>query len=455
MLFTLFSFLIAIAILVAVHELGHCLTALALRVKVLRFSIGFGPRLVAWRSSRLGTEFVVSLLPLGGYVKFLDERDGEVSEADRPSAFNVQSLKVRAAIVAGGPVANLLLAIVLFASVNWLGTTHPSPVLSVPVAGSVAERAGIQGGEWVVAVASGGQEPQSIQSFEDFRWHLMRAALARQDLTLDLLDSSGGNARQITLPLETLDAREADLALFRKIGILAPASSARLGVLTPGDVAQQSGLMADDEVLQVDGMAIHDAAQLREMIRNAVGPHGERQLQIWKVKRSGSEFILQVSPRIELSAERNVGRIGAYIGSPPATVVVRYGFWDGLQRAVVRTWDVSILSLQMMGKILVGEASIKNLSGPITIADYAGQSASLGAVPFVIFLALISVSLGVLNLLPLPMLDGGHLMYYLWELVTGKPVSESWMGQLQKVGLVILLMMMSVAVFNDVTRLLG
>ena len=455
MFFTIASFLVAIAILVAVHEFGHFATAVALRVKVLRFSIGFGPRLVTWQSKRLGTEFAISLLPLGGYVKFLDERDGVVEAADRSFAFNVQPLKVRAAIVAGGPVANFLLAIVLYASVNWVGTLQPSALLSTPLTRSVAERAGIRGGDLVVAGRMEGQEPSAVQSFEDFRWLLMRSAIDHQDLLLDIADSDGGNTRQVVLPLAALEARDADATLFRKIGILAPLSAPRLGALSPGGAAEEAGLKAGDLVVQIDGGSIVDAAQLREIIRNAVGAAGSRTTQSWRIDRSGVMLTLPVSPRIEAVQGVNIGRVGAYIGAPPAAVITRYGFLDGLTRAVTRTWEVSVLSLQMIGKILVGEASLKNLSGPITIADYAGQSASLGAVPFVVFLALISVSLGVLNLLPLPVLDGGHLMYYLWEALTGKPVSESWMEQLQKVGLVVLLMMMSVAVFNDVTRLLG
>ena len=455
MIFTIASFLIAIAILVAVHEFGHFATAVAFRVKVLRFSIGFGPRLVTWHSKRLGTEFAISLLPLGGYVKFLDERDGQVASSDRPFAFNVQPLKVRAAIVAGGPVANFLLAIVLYACVNWIGTLQPGPLLSTPFAGSVAEKAGIRGGDLVVAGGPDGQDLAAIQSFDDLRWLLMRSAIDHQDLTLDVTDSQGGNQRQITLPLAGLEAREADAALFRRIGILAPLAAARIGALAAGGAAEEAGLMPDDLVLQVDGTAIVDAAQLREIIRNAVGPKDVLVTQNWRIERSGATVSLPVTPRLEFVQGSSVARVGAYIGAPPETVMVRYGGIDGLARAVTRTWEVSILSLQMIGKIVVGEASLKNLSGPITIADYAGQSASLGAVPFVVFLALISVSLGVLNLLPLPVLDGGHLMYYLWEALTGKPVSESWMEQLQKVGLVVLLLMMSVAVFNDVTRLWG
>jgi regulator of sigma E protease len=455
MFFTLVSFLIAIAILVAVHEFGHFATAIALRVKVLRFSIGFGPRLFSWHSKRLGTEFAISLLPLGGYVKFLDERDGPVEAVDQSFAFNVQPLKVRAAIVAGGPLANFLLAIALYACVNWVGSMQPIPLLGTPLSGSVADRAGIRGGDLVVAVNTEGQDAIEIQSFEDFRWHLIRSAIDHQDLIVSVVDINGGNPRQFTLPLAALEARDADAALFRKIGVLAPLSVARLGALAAGGSAEQAGLKTGDLVLQVDENRIADASQLREIIRGAVGASGTRVTQYWRIDRSGAMLTLPVLPKLEAVQGATVGRVGAYIGAPHAVAMVRYGLFEGLSRALSRTWEVSVLSLQMIGKILVGDASIKNLSGPITIADYAGQSASLGAVPFIVFLALISVSLGVLNLLPLPVLDGGHLMYYLWESLTGKPVSESWMEQLQKVGLVVLLMMMSVAVFNDVTRLLG
>jgi regulator of sigma E protease len=455
MLQTLISFLIAIAVLVAVHEFGHFATAVALRVKVLRFSIGFGPRLFTWQSSRLGTEFAISLLPLGGYVKFLDERDGLVLAGDRPFAFNTQSLKVRAAIVSGGPMANFLLAILLYSCVNWVGVEQASPILSTPVAGSVAERSGIRGGERIVAGSVEGQDATEVRSFEDFRWLLMQSAMDHRDLVLDVELGPGGTPRQVVLPLAALEAHDADANLFRKIGILAPLSVARMGALAAGGAAQQAGLQPGDLVLQVDGVSIVDAAQLREIIRNAVGPMEQQKVQSWLIDRDGAALTLQVSPRIESVQGGSIGRIGAYVGAPPSKALVRYGLLDGFQRAVLRTWEVSVLSLQMIGKILIGEASLKNLSGPITIADYAGQSASLGAVPFVVFLALISVSLGVLNLLPLPVLDGGHLMYYLWESLTGKPVSEAWMEQLQRVGLVVLMMMMSVAVFNDVTRLLG
>jgi regulator of sigma E protease len=242
--------------------------------------------------------------------------------------------------------------------------------------------------------------------------------------------------------------------MFRSIGVLGPFSKARLGELVSDGAANQAGLRPGDNVLQVDQVPVVDAGQLRELIK-AAGQSGVAPQQTWRVERAGEVLTFAVSPRIERVGDVTVGRIGAFVGTAPALVTVRYDFLDSFERALLRTWEVSALSLRMMGQMLVGDASLKNLSGPLTIADYAGKSASMGLTQFLVFLALISISLGVLNLLPFPVLDGGHLMYYLWESLTGKPVSESWMDGFQKAGLVVLLLMMSVALFNDVTRLLG
>ncbi|MFZ3129028.1 MAG: RIP metalloprotease RseP, partial [Rhodoferax sp.] len=248
--------------------------------------------------------------------------------------------------------------------------------------------------------------------------------------------------------------RNADTRLFRQIGVLGPLSRARLGALSLDGAAQLAGLAPEDVVLQVDGTAIVDAEQLREVIRTS-GATGTAVQQRWLVERGASRLVLAVTPKVEKTGDGFVGRIGAFVGAPPMFITVRYGPLEGLARALNRTGEVSMLTLRMMGQIAMGEASLKNLSGPITIADYAGKSAAMGLTQFLVFLALISISLGVLNLLPVPVLDGGHLMYYLWESLTGQPVSQLWMDRLQRAGLVILLMMMSIAVFNDVTRVLG
>jgi regulator of sigma E protease len=452
---TLVAFIVAIAILVAVHEAGHYAMAVACGVKVLRFSVGFGPRVWGWKSTHSGTEFVISLLPLGGYVKMLDEREAKVPADEKHRAFNTQLLRSRALIVAAGPVANLLLAVVLYAGVHWAGLAQPLPIVAPPVAASVAAQSGFSGGERILRVGFDVTGADStVLSFDDFRWWLTKAALAHRNLHVDFTRQGSTNVETVVLELDGIDTRHADAQLFRSIGFLAPQSLALLGNISPDGAAMQAGLQPGDVVLRVDQTTIVDAGQLRELIRIS-GKDQVVRTQKWLLERDGVQRIVEVTPKVVTEGDVTIGRVGAVIGAPPQSTIVRYGLWDGIAKAFLRTWEVSGLTLNMMWQILTGDASLKNLSGPVTIADYAGKSASMGLTPFLLFLALISISLGVLNLLPLPVLDGGHLMYYLWEALTGKPVSDSWMEGLQRAGLAMLLVMMSVAVYNDVARLLG
>jgi regulator of sigma E protease len=451
---TAFAFLIAIAVLVAIHEWGHYAVAVACGVRVIKFSIGFGPRLWGWTSKKSGTEFAISLLPLGGYVRMLDEREGEVRPEERHKAFNTQPIKKRAAIVAAGPVANLLFAVLLYAWVFWTGMEEPRAVVSRPVEGSVAASAGFSGGELIRSAGFDSDELSPVQSFDDLRWWLTRAALDHRKLQLEFERRGASHTDAVSLDFSGVDVREADASLFRTIGFLAPYSPPVIGDLSPGGAAAEAGIHSGDLVLEVDQKPIVDSSQLRDLIRKS-GANGEAQAQSWLVSREGSYLVIPVAPRLVSEGAVTIGRVGAMIGAPPTTTLVRYGPTVSVVRAFQRTWEVSALTLKMMGQILTGNASLKNLSGPITIADYAGKSAAMGLTQYLVFLALISVSLGVLNLLPLPVLDGGHLMYYLWEMLTGNPVSDTWMERLQRVGVAMLLMMMSVAVFNDVTRLLG
>jgi regulator of sigma E protease len=455
---TLISFVVTLGILIAVHEYGHYRVAVACGIKVLKFSIGFGKPVYTWRLKNKPTEFAIGMLPLGGYVKMLDEREAPVDPAERHLAFNTQPLRSRAAVVAAGPAANLLLAILLYAIVNWSGLQEPRAVLASPVAGSLAERAGLRGEEVVQQAAFEGDTLEPVRSFEDLRWRLTQGALDGRDLTLVLGDDSATASRTVLLPLSQLDAAEADARLFQKIGILGPWTRPVIGEVMAGGAAEKSGLRAGDLVKRVDSLVIVDGQQLRETIRNfAPASPGTTAAapQRWEILRSGQALVLQVSPQVKQEHGAIVARIGAYVGEPPEFVTVRYGPLDGLWQGTVRTWEVSLLTLKMMGKMVIGEASLKNLSGPLTIADYAGKSVSMGWTSYLLFLALISVSLGVLNLLPLPVLDGGHLMYYLWEGITGRSVSDVWMDRLQRGGVAILLGMMSIALFNDVARLLG
>jgi regulator of sigma E protease len=457
MLTTVVAFIVALGLLVAVHEWGHYRVAVACGVKVLRFSVGFGHTLYRWKPRRQrpgqDTEFVIGAFPLGGYVKMLDEREGPVDPAERHRAFNTQPLRSRAAIVAAGPAANLLLAVLLYAAVNWWGVQEPRPVLGSPVAESIAERAGLRGGETVLQAGFADEAPEATRSFEDVRWLLTRGALDGRDVRL-AIEQLGGGPREVLMPLSQLRAADADPQLFRRIGIVSPLTQPVLGDVVAGSAADRAGLRKGDRVLQAGDARIVDGQQLREWIR-AQARDGRSAPTAWRIEREGRTLDVTVAPDVVEEGGRSIGRIGAFVGAPPEMVEVRHGPLEGLWRGAVKTWDVSLLTVRMIGRMVIGEASLKNLSGPLTIADYAGKSANLGLVQYLVFLAMISVSLGVLNLLPLPVLDGGHLMYYLWEAVTGRSVSDTWMERLQRGGVAVLLVMMSIALFNDVTRLFG
>nr|WP_295781434.1 RIP metalloprotease RseP [Rhodoferax sp.] len=449
---TVLAFLVAIVVLVAVHELGHFSVARLCGVKVIRFSVGFGPRLWGWTSSTSGTEFIVGMLPFGGYVKMLDEREAPVDIHERGKAFNTQPLRSKAAIVLAGPVANLILAVALYSCVNWSGIEMAQAIVGKPPQDSVLAAAGFTGGERIQRAGFEGEALEDVVSFEGFRWWLARSTIGHHNLQVEFTLPQKQSPKAALLQLSGVDASTADAKLFQKIGVVAPFSQARLGSVLPNGAAAQAQLRAGDVVLRVDQADIVDSMQLYELIRASANVGVPRE-QTWLIERGGVRTTLLVSPKLEQDKGKPIGRIGAMVAAPPAMATVRYGLTDGLGQAFARTWETSALTLKVMGQIVIGEASLSNVSGPIAIAGYAGQSAAMGFTQFLLFLALMSVSLGVLNLLPVPILDGGLLMYYLWEALSGKPVSQLWTERLQKLGLVVLLMMMSVAVFNDVTRL--
>ncbi len=373
---TLLSFLFALTLLIAVHEYGHYRMAVACKVPVLVFSIGFGKAIYRWRAKhpRAGqnTEFVISAFPLGGYVQMLDSRESSVPADQLALAFDQRSLKVRAAIVAAGPLANLLLAVVLFSAVAWWGHPKVLPIIGRVEAGAAADIAGLQTGDLVLKV--GKQEVKDAQ-------HLR--ALIRGDIAIEEASKEGA---------------------------------------APNDIAEQSD-----------------------------------QAAVWEIDRQGQRLSLAVKPVLTVQPGQAdssaVRRIGAVVGVPSETEWVSAGLFEGLAKGYGQVSQITLLTGQLIGQMLTGEASSKHLSGPLTIAEQAGQSAQRGLPSYLTFLGLISVSLGLLNLLPLPMLDGGHLMYYLWESLTGKPVSVAWQRGLQKVGLAMLVFIMALAFFNDLTRL--
>lgn len=454
---TIVAFVIALGLLIAIHEYGHYRVAVACGVQVTRFSVGFGKPLLKWKPKRQhpgqDTEFVIALFPLGGYVKMVGQ--GEVAPTHlKAVSFDAQPLRKRAAIVAAGPVANLLLAVLLYAVVNWMGMEQAKPIIAQPPPNSLAAAAGLKAGDEILGASSVGSEPEPIRSMDDLRWHLTRAALDRYDLSLQVREAGRDSTRLTGLPITQLEIREADAQMYRKIGLAAPLTLPVMGELVAGGAGDKAGLKQGDRVLSIDGVPMMDGGQLREAIRASV--QGEAPVRkTWRIERAGQTLELSVTVSVKKEGDKASGRIEAFVGSPPQMTRVSHGFLEGLSLGVQKTWDISMLTLRMMGKMLVGEASLKNLSGPLTIADVAGKSASLGFVQYLIFLALISVSLGVLNLLPLPVLDGGHLMYYLWEAVTGKAVTDVWLERLQRGGVAVLMAMMAVALFNDVTRIFG
>ncbi|MDP2826719.1 MAG: RIP metalloprotease RseP [Sulfuritalea sp.] len=445
------AFLLALAVLVVVHEMGHYLAARACNVKVLRFAFGFGKVIWMRRHGRDGTEWAISAFPLGGYVKMLDEREGDVAAGELPRAFNRQPVGRRAFIVAAGPAANFLLAIVLYWFLFMYGVTELKPRLGPPPTGTPAAMAGIGEGMTVRAVNG-----QAIETWQQLRWETMRRALDKQPLQLEVINLQ----REIgvhRIDSDRFDLEELEKDPLRTLGLVLyrPRLPAVVGRVLPESAADLAGFRADDRVLAIDGKAIVLWSELAATASAAPG----RQLQ-FAIERDGRQIELLASPRLSEEGGHKLGRLGlmAKEGKGEAfemTTVVRYGPLESVTRSLAQTWDTSILSLRMMGRMLTGELSWKNLSGPVTIADYAGQSARLGPSYYLRFLALISISLGVLNLLPVPVLDGGHLMYYLVEFIKGGPVSERALEIGQQIGFALLALLMAFAFYNDINRLVS
>jgi len=452
-------FLVTIGILIPIHEYGHYRVAVACNVKVLRFSVGFGRVLWSRRFGKDGTEFALSMLPLGGYVSMLSSADPEarIEPADAERVFERRPLWQRSAIVAAGPIANFLLAILLYSFVQWYGVELPAPVVSTPIAGSLMADAGLRSGDRVLATAEGTAPDddawREARSFDDVYYAASEAMVDREPLQLRVQRAGEAAPRVLKVAVDTLDPDHAAAGGYAKLGLGQPFQPARVAEVVPGGAAAAAGLQAGDVIERIDGHAVDDFQGARELILASRDGAKTRPMQ-WEVRRAGRVVALSITARIEDDAKEGVPRVGMKVAVPdPATVSAPP--LEAVRLGAQQTWREATGSLRMFGLMITGRASLKNLSGPGTIADVATSAAHQGLAKFLAFLALVSLSLGVLNLLPIPVLDGGTLLYYLFEGATGRPVSELWQTRLRYGGVLAILLLMSIALSNDVVRHLG
>jgi len=450
LLHTIVAFIVALGLLIVVHEYGHYLIARLCGVKVLRFSVGFGRPLLTREIGTDRTEWVIAAIPFGGYVKMLDEREGPVEPREVHRAFNRQSVWRRFGIVVAGPVANFLFAIAAYAGLFMYGLPEARPVLGTPPEGTVAAAAGLRSGDTVRSV-----EGEPITTWQELRWRVLQSALQRSPLRLEIVNDRG-HLNAVTLDLRSFPTDDVESDALERIGLrlYRPPLEPVIGQVVRGGAAEKAGLAPGDRVLLADGRPVESW----DALVAAVQARPEMPLAL-TIERAGARQAVEVVPAAVAAGPKRIGRIGAAPQVPAShaekmLIRVQHGLGESLWKAIVKTGDIAVFSLKMLGKMLVGEVSWKHLSGPVTIADFAGQSAQMGWVSYLTFLALISISLGVLNLLPIPLLDGGHLMYYAIEIVKGKPVSERAMELGQRVGLALLLVMMAFAFYNDLNRLL-
>ena len=451
LLFTIASFLVALAILIFVHEFGHFWVARRLGVKVLRFSIGFGRPLLRRQRDADSTEYVLAGIPLGGYVKMLDEREGEVPPEQLHLAFNRQPVWKRSAIVAAGPLFNFAFAILAYWAIFASGETGLRPLVGEVAPDSIAAEAGFQRGDELLRI---GDRPSPM--WDGAVYALMAEALEHKDLRVRVRDASGVEQDRWISGERLADLSEAPNVLER-LGLSPsrPPLPPVIGELTPGEPAERAGLRVGDRILAVDGAPLEDWRAWVDLVRESPGA----ELRV-EIEREGERLDLSVTPRAVAADGATIGRIGAGVQArddllEPYRVEVRYGPLEALSQSVHKTLDMSQLMLRVLGQMLVGQASVENLSGPITIAETAGRTASYGLEYFVKFLAVVSISLGVLNLLPIPILDGGHLLYFLIEWLKGSPLSEQTQLQGQRIGIALLAALMTLAFYVDLSRLFG
>ncbi len=443
---SLIFFIIALSLLVVIHEFGHYWVARRCGVKVLRFSVGFGQKLWS-KQLKNGTEFVIAALPLGGYVKMLDEREAPVAEAELDEAFNRQPLRNRVAIVSAGPIANLLFAVFAYWVIMVIGVPGLKPIIDNVTADSPAAMAQLLPGEEIIAV--NGEATPTVNSLFQ-QW--LKFAQSGETVTMTIRSTDIETTKQLTLPTIGLDDAG---SLFRQIGIktVQPDMPPILGEIVADSPAERAGLKTGDEFISANGKQLSSWQGWVALIQSSA----DEDMSI-EILRDGQVQQLNITPAAD---ENNVGRIGAAVNTEgyeiPAELrsELRYGPLAAIPQAFSQTWQFSVTTLSGLWGMLVGTVSSDNLGGPIAIAQFAGDSAQQGFIAFISFLAMISISLGILNLLPVPVLDGGHLLMYFFEWVRGKPLPESVQIQGQKIGLFLILLLMVFAFTNDIARLIG
>ena len=443
----IFAFVVTLGVLITFHELGHYLVARLAGVKVLRFSIGFGRVLWSRRVGPDATEWALSAVPLGGYVKMVDEREGDVVAQDLPRAFNRQSVGKRIAIVAAGPLANLLLAVLLLAGTYLAGVPGQRALLAAPPVDSPAAAAGLAQGDVVTAV-----DGSPVRSWQDLRWKLLRAS--GSDAVQLAVDRVGGVHTERRMSIASVGPDDWEGNFMSVLGLKLDLGPPLVRDVIAGKPAEAAGLKPGDAIVAINGEPMRSPSDVAAATNARPGERVR-----FTIQRDGKPFEIELTPEATEQNGRKVGIAGMRLAIDPAAaadlnLTVRYGPFEAVGQATVRTWELSVFTVRMLGRIITGSASLKNISGPLTMADYAGQSAQAGLLTFVGYLALISISLGVLNLLPVPLLDGGHLLYYLVEIFKGSPVSDRALEVGQRIGMAVLAMLMALALFNDLTRLL-
>lgn len=446
----LLAFAITLGILVTIHEYGHYKVAKLFGVKILRFSIGFGKPLFTWKrkSDPDQTEWSISAIPLGGYVKMLDSRDPSclpIKEEDKDKEFGAKNVFQRFAIVAAGPVSNIVLAVLLYSLLFVMGTVQPAAVIDTPKAGTLAAAAGFEAGDKIVKV-----QGEPVKTFADMRIELIRNAGKEAAVEVE---QKNGTQRERTIDLSSFKFEEKSKGEdpFEQLGLDLQISKPFISGFVKDSAAEKAGIKAGDFIVAVGGKNVKTPKDVVDLVR--INPDKELTFDL-EDQNGNARQVKLVPASVETEDGQKIGRIGATLGLDYPKVTVRYGVFESLFQGAKKTWDTVVMSFEMIGKMITGEVSVKNISGPVSIADYAGQSARIGLAAFVSFLALVSISLGVLNLLPIPMLDGGHLLYYLIEMIKGSPVSESVQLTAQKIGVIALCGLTVLALFNDLTRLL-